>query len=84
MEVRVRQVTYKSKLKWQHKNVKAERKSARNFKITHFAEEFSRRPRVQERALLGLCIYENIPKKFPHLPTKCFLLRSSRKGAARA
>ena len=41
-----------------------------SLKFRHFAGKFSRGPRVQERALLGLRIHENTPKKLPHLPPK--------------
>ena len=37
----------------------------------HFARKFSRGPQAQERTLLGyISIYENTPKKLPHLPPK--------------
>ena len=40
-------------------------------KFTHFAKKINREPRAQERLLLGyVSIYENTPKKLPHLPPK--------------
>ena len=38
-----------------------------------FAEKFSRGSQGQERALLGLCIYQNTTEKLPHLHQKKLL-----------
>ena len=40
-----------------------------SLKSMHFARNFSRRPRVQE-SWCYVSIYENAPKKLPHLPRK--------------
>ena len=51
---------------------KVERKSARDIKnLRILPKKFSRRPQAQERALHGyVSIYENTPKKLPHLPSR--------------
>ena len=63
------QVTYETKI-WQHKKTRAKRKSARDLKNLHILPESSAEGLGSrtEHCWGYISIYENTPKKLPHLP----------------
>ena len=87
LKLRVKQVTHKSKIKWQHRKAKVERKSARDVKNLHILLEHSAEDMVFKRECCWGYVSTRIhPKSYHIFPVKVFatLLSCSWKSAVGA